>query len=93
MKWKSSSFACRPVVFKAVVEQATAQSEDGVSASDGSEHTGLLAAGTDDGFAPCFNDARADKEMLRPEFLIAHPLGVFFKVGGFYADLFEQLRI
>ena len=41
---------------------AAAEGDDGICPSDGPEHAGLLEAGTDDGFAARFDDARADKQ-------------------------------
>ena len=81
------------IIFEAAIEVAASQSQDGVGAAHSPEHARLLAAGTDDGFAACFDDAGADEQMLRAEFRVAHALGVFLKVVGLDADLFGQLGI
>ena len=51
-----------PVVFKAVIELAAAQGDDGVGVANGPEHAELFEAGTDHGLASGFDDARADNK-------------------------------
>ena len=72
---------------------AAAESEDGVRAAYCPEHAGLFAAGTNDGLAAGFDDTGADEQVLPTEFRVSHALGIFFKIVGLGADLFEQLRI
>ena len=81
-KWRSSGAACLPVVLKAVVELTTSEGDDSVSASDGPEHAGLFEARTDYGFAPGFDNAGADKEMLAAELWVAHAGCILLKVVG-----------
>src|ERR1700694_673794 len=51
-----------PVVFKACVEMATAQSDDGVSSPNRPEHAGPFETRTDYGLAPGFGASRAAKK-------------------------------
>ena len=72
---------------------AAAECQDGVRAANGPEHAGLLAAGADDRFAACFDDAGAYKEVLGAKHRISHAFLVVVEVVGFGADLFEEFRI
>src|SRR6266852_9440830 len=82
-----------PVVFKASVELAAAQGDDGVGSAYCPKHAGLFGTGTNDGFATRFNDARANEEVLLAELGITHPCSVPSKVVGFDADCLPQLWV
>jgi hypothetical protein len=69
---------------------ATAESDDGVGATDCPEHAGTFETGADDGLATGFDDARSHKQVLGAKGRIAHAVRVVFKIVGFYAECFEQ---
>src|SRR5665811_2528842 len=92
-KWRSSGAACLPVVLKAVVKLTTSEGDDSVSASDGPEHAGLFEASTDYGFAPGFDNAGADKEMLAAELWVAHAGCILGKVVRLDTELLDDFRV
>src|ERR1039458_10522150 len=71
----------------------TAERNDGVSSSDGPEHTRALEARADHGFASGFDYAGADKQALLTECGIAHAFGITFQVVGLYPNRCRQLGI
>src|SRR5271166_1211668 len=92
-KWRSSGAACLPVVLKAVVKLTTSEGDDSVSASNGPEHAGLFEASTDYGFAPGFDNAGADKEMLAAELWVAHAGCILGKVVRLDTELLDDFRV
>src|SRR6267143_946174 len=90
--WKSRSPRL-PVVFKAAVELAAAQGDDGVGSAYCPKHAGLFGTGTNDGFATRFNNTRPNEEVLLAELGITHPCSVPFKVVGCDADCLPQLWV
>src|SRR3984957_4628034 len=72
---------------------AAAQSQDGVSATNGPKHTRLFASRANQDLASGFDYASADEQMLTAEFGVAHPFPVVFEIANFDADLVGQFRI
>ena len=89
----SRGAAALPIIFKAAIEVAATESDDGVGPANGPEHARLFKSRTDDGLATGLNDTRADKEVLRAKLGVAHALGVSFEVIRFAANLFAHLGI
>ena len=82
-----------PVVFKAAVEEAASEGNDGVGSPNCLEHPRLFESRTDYSLAPSFDNSRADKEVLTAELGIAHARSISFKVIRLGADLLGHFGI
>src|SRR5450755_2912086 len=71
---------------------AAAEADDGICSVDRPEHTRLFEAGADDSFAPGFDHAGADEQVLASKLGIAHALDVSLKVSSFDSDGFRDGR-
>ncbi len=77
-----------PNIFEPSTEAGATQSDDGIGAANGPEHSGLLEAAADHGLAAGFYYSRADKQVLMTELGIAHAVGIVLKVVGLGTDRF-----
>src|ERR1017187_5390558 len=71
---------------------AAPKGDDGVGSADGPAHSRKLETAADDGFAPGFDDARADKEMLLAKLRVAHALGILLEIFRLDPNLVGDLR-
>src|ERR1035438_2623843 len=82
--------AIGPIILEPATYSATTQSDDGVGAANGPEHSGAFEPSTDDDLTTGFHDTGTNKQTLCAKGRIAHPLCVAFKVFGFVGDGFGE---
>ena len=90
---ESSGTPVLPIILKLSVEMTASEGNDSVGPADCPEHAGLLEAGTDYCFAARFDDAGADKQVLAAKLGVAHAFGISLQVGGFDADLLDEVGV
>ena len=80
------------IVLKAAIEMRAAQSQDGIGSPNGPEHPRLFETCADHRLAACFDDARADKQVLAAKLGIAHTLCISLEVVCLGANLVGYLE-
>lgn len=76
-----------PVIFKAAIQERTAESENRVSSVDGPEHARSFETGSNHRLAASFDDARTHEKVQATKLGIPHTFRIALKVVRLRADL------